>query len=299
MTKRDHEVSCQQLLELLANDRQSQAGHMLFNLSPNATTLIREVCSCHCLKMKLFKNSFFSDSVFIDWVFLYVATWRDAYSFTLSSVCRWWRQLEIEGVRTLFLNSYMDHMPLLHLPLLPMMTFIRLMPWLQISFTWPNVTVVWCRTPPPLQSVEVYSRTYKQFLVYQNDILEERGEKDFIFSHFLQAPSCCTEVTCSISPGWGYSVPSVVKDQKCAVGCSSSFLCTIWKPQNWTAVHQSPFVCWIWRYKEVCVDPLICLNFKCKFCKYFFHYSFIFFLKILVFVSFSFFPGFLVWCRVL
>ncbi|TNN03173.1 hypothetical protein fugu_000202 [Takifugu bimaculatus] len=41
MTKRDQ--SCLQLLELLANDRQSQAGHMLFSLSTNATTLIREV----------------------------------------------------------------------------------------------------------------------------------------------------------------------------------------------------------------------------------------------------------------
>lgn len=98
-------------------------------------------------------------------------------------------------------------------------------------------------------------------------------------------------MTCNISPGWGYSGPSVVKDQKCAVGCSSSFLCTIWKPQNWTAVHQSPFVCWIWRYKEACVEPLICSN------KYFFHYSFIFFLKILVFLCFN--PGFLVWRRVL
>lgn len=103
--------------------------------------------------------------------------------------------------------------------------------------------------------------------------------KDFTFSHILQAPSCCMEVTCNISPGWGYSGPSVVKDQKCAVGCSSSFLCTIWKPQNSTAVHQSPFVCWIWRYKEVCVEPLICSHFKCKFCKYFFHYTFIFSLK--------------------
>ncbi|XP_029700162.1 uncharacterized protein isoform X2 [Takifugu rubripes] len=41
MTKRDQ--SCLQLLELLANDRQSQAGHMLFSLSTNATTLIGEV----------------------------------------------------------------------------------------------------------------------------------------------------------------------------------------------------------------------------------------------------------------
>lgn len=44
MTKRDQ--SCLQLLEQLANDRQSQAGHMLFNLSTDATTLIREVCLC-------------------------------------------------------------------------------------------------------------------------------------------------------------------------------------------------------------------------------------------------------------
>lgn len=44
MTKRDQ--SRPQLVELLANDRQSQAGHMLFNLSADASTLIKEVCSC-------------------------------------------------------------------------------------------------------------------------------------------------------------------------------------------------------------------------------------------------------------
>uniref|UniRef100_A0A3B5KZZ9 E3 SUMO-protein ligase RanBP2 n=1 Tax=Xiphophorus couchianus TaxID=32473 RepID=A0A3B5KZZ9_9TELE len=41
VTKRDQ--SAPQLLELLASDRQSQAGHMLFNLSTDASTLIREV----------------------------------------------------------------------------------------------------------------------------------------------------------------------------------------------------------------------------------------------------------------
>lgn len=41
VTKRDQ--SAPQLLELLANDRQSQAGHMLLNLSTDSTTLIREV----------------------------------------------------------------------------------------------------------------------------------------------------------------------------------------------------------------------------------------------------------------
>lgn len=41
VTKRDQ--SAPQLLELLANDRQSQAGHMLLNLSSDSTTLIREV----------------------------------------------------------------------------------------------------------------------------------------------------------------------------------------------------------------------------------------------------------------
>lgn len=44
MTKRDQ--SHPQLVELLANHRQSQAGHMLFNLSADASTLIKEVCSC-------------------------------------------------------------------------------------------------------------------------------------------------------------------------------------------------------------------------------------------------------------
>ncbi|XP_054470912.1 E3 SUMO-protein ligase RanBP2 isoform X2 [Anoplopoma fimbria] len=41
VTKRDQ--SAPQLLELLANDRQSQAGHMLLNLSTDSSTLIREV----------------------------------------------------------------------------------------------------------------------------------------------------------------------------------------------------------------------------------------------------------------
>ncbi|XP_057709426.1 E3 SUMO-protein ligase RanBP2-like isoform X2 [Corythoichthys intestinalis] len=41
VTKRDQ--SAPQLLELLANDRQSQAGHMLLNLSADACSLIREV----------------------------------------------------------------------------------------------------------------------------------------------------------------------------------------------------------------------------------------------------------------
>ncbi|XP_014892528.1 E3 SUMO-protein ligase RanBP2 isoform X2 [Poecilia latipinna] len=41
VTKRDQ--SAPQLLELLASDRQSQAGHMLFNLSADTFTLIREV----------------------------------------------------------------------------------------------------------------------------------------------------------------------------------------------------------------------------------------------------------------
>ncbi|XP_017279338.1 E3 SUMO-protein ligase RanBP2 isoform X2 [Kryptolebias marmoratus] len=41
VTKRD--LSAPQLLELLANDRQSQAGHMLFNLSSDSSALIREV----------------------------------------------------------------------------------------------------------------------------------------------------------------------------------------------------------------------------------------------------------------
>lgn len=42
VTKRDQ--SAPHLLELLANDRQSQAGHMLLNLSTDSSTLIREVC---------------------------------------------------------------------------------------------------------------------------------------------------------------------------------------------------------------------------------------------------------------
>ncbi|XP_033474036.2 E3 SUMO-protein ligase RanBP2 isoform X2 [Epinephelus lanceolatus] len=41
VTKRDQ--AAPQLLELLANDRQSQAGHMLLNLSTDSSTLIREV----------------------------------------------------------------------------------------------------------------------------------------------------------------------------------------------------------------------------------------------------------------
>ncbi|XP_021179409.2 LOW QUALITY PROTEIN: ranBP2-like and GRIP domain-containing protein 4 [Fundulus heteroclitus] len=55
VTKRDQ--SAPQLLELLANDRQSQAGHMLFNLSTDAFTLIREV-------VEAFGNRSGQDSLF-------------------------------------------------------------------------------------------------------------------------------------------------------------------------------------------------------------------------------------------
>ncbi|XP_041856874.1 E3 SUMO-protein ligase RanBP2 isoform X2 [Melanotaenia boesemani] len=55
VTKRDQ--SAPQLLELLANDRQSQAGHMLFNLSTASATLIREV-------VEAFGNRSGQDSLF-------------------------------------------------------------------------------------------------------------------------------------------------------------------------------------------------------------------------------------------
>ncbi|CAN9497895.1 unnamed protein product [Ophioblennius macclurei] len=55
-TKTDQ--SAQQLLELLANDRQSQAGHMLLNLSADSSALIREVVEAfgnRCGQDSLFK----------------------------------------------------------------------------------------------------------------------------------------------------------------------------------------------------------------------------------------------------
>nr|XP_046259185.1 ranBP2-like and GRIP domain-containing protein 4 isoform X1 [Scatophagus argus] len=55
VTKRDQ--SAPQLLELLANDRQSQAGHMLLNLSSDSSTLIREV-------VEAFGNRHGQDSLF-------------------------------------------------------------------------------------------------------------------------------------------------------------------------------------------------------------------------------------------
>uniref|UniRef100_A0A8D0ATP2 E3 SUMO-protein ligase RanBP2 n=1 Tax=Sander lucioperca TaxID=283035 RepID=A0A8D0ATP2_SANLU len=55
VTKRDQ--SGPQLLELLANDRQSQAGHMLLNLSTDSSTLIREV-------VEAFGNPSGQDSLF-------------------------------------------------------------------------------------------------------------------------------------------------------------------------------------------------------------------------------------------
>ncbi|XP_070831373.1 E3 SUMO-protein ligase RanBP2 isoform X2 [Chaetodon trifascialis] len=55
VTKRDQ--SAPQLLELLANDRQSQAGHMLLNLSTDSSTLIREV-------VEAFGNRSGQDSLF-------------------------------------------------------------------------------------------------------------------------------------------------------------------------------------------------------------------------------------------
>ncbi|KAM9343217.1 E3 SUMO-protein ligase RanBP2 isoform 2-T2 [Pholidichthys leucotaenia] len=55
MTKRD--TSAPQLLELLANDRQSQAGHMLFSFSTDSSTLIKEV-------VETFGNRIGQDSLF-------------------------------------------------------------------------------------------------------------------------------------------------------------------------------------------------------------------------------------------
>ncbi|XP_029981546.1 E3 SUMO-protein ligase RanBP2 [Sphaeramia orbicularis] len=55
ITKRDQ--TAPQLLELLANDRQSQAGHMLLNLSTDTSTLIREV-------VEAFGNRSGQDSLF-------------------------------------------------------------------------------------------------------------------------------------------------------------------------------------------------------------------------------------------
>ncbi|XP_069554564.1 E3 SUMO-protein ligase RanBP2 isoform X2 [Brachyistius frenatus] len=55
VTKRDQ--SAPHLLELLANDRQSQAGHMLFNLSSDSSALIREV-------VEAFGNRSGQDSLF-------------------------------------------------------------------------------------------------------------------------------------------------------------------------------------------------------------------------------------------
>uniref|UniRef100_A0A4W6FFZ3 RAN binding protein 2 n=1 Tax=Lates calcarifer TaxID=8187 RepID=A0A4W6FFZ3_LATCA len=55
VTKRDQ--SAPQPLELLANDRQSQAGHMLLNLSTDSSTLIREV-------VEAFGNRSGQDSLF-------------------------------------------------------------------------------------------------------------------------------------------------------------------------------------------------------------------------------------------
>ncbi|XP_044071862.1 E3 SUMO-protein ligase RanBP2 isoform X2 [Siniperca chuatsi] len=55
VTKRDQ--SAPQLLELLANDRQSQSGHMLLNLSTDSSTLIREV-------VEAFGNRSGQDSLF-------------------------------------------------------------------------------------------------------------------------------------------------------------------------------------------------------------------------------------------
>ncbi|XP_068184695.1 E3 SUMO-protein ligase RanBP2 [Antennarius striatus] len=63
VTKRDQSVP--QLLELLANDRQSQAGHMLLNLSSDSCTLIREVVEAfgnRCGQNSLFELLFGSQA---------------------------------------------------------------------------------------------------------------------------------------------------------------------------------------------------------------------------------------------
>lgn len=46
------EQAAPQLLELLANDRQSQAGHMLNNLSTDSTALVKVVSARTCGKVK-------------------------------------------------------------------------------------------------------------------------------------------------------------------------------------------------------------------------------------------------------
>lgn len=58
ISKREQAVP--QLLELLANDRQSQAGHMLNNLSTDSTALIKDVSALHAfLHHTLFLFCFF------------------------------------------------------------------------------------------------------------------------------------------------------------------------------------------------------------------------------------------------
>lgn len=51
------EQGAPQLLELLANDRQSQAGHMLNNLSTDSTALVREVSALHAYLWRALKKN--------------------------------------------------------------------------------------------------------------------------------------------------------------------------------------------------------------------------------------------------
>lgn len=53
------EQAAPQLLELLANDRQSQAGHMLNNLSADSTALVKEVSALHACFWKALENNVF------------------------------------------------------------------------------------------------------------------------------------------------------------------------------------------------------------------------------------------------
>lgn len=96
------EQAAPQLLEVLANDRQSQAGHMLNNLSTDSTALIRDVSVLHTFLWKALD-------------FLLITFFP--------GLCRWWRRLQTVTVRSLCLSSSLDHRPLWRPPLSPMMTF--------------------------------------------------------------------------------------------------------------------------------------------------------------------------------
>ena len=133
-----------QLLELMASDRQSQAGHMLLNLSSDPQTLITEVSGTtvyhfitfqlkHLLLLVLFSLDFGMDVFQLPFLF---------HTLYILLCCRWWKHLVIASGRALFLSSCLESSPPQVPPSWPMMTSVPLTHKSQNSPSWLSGTMV-------------------------------------------------------------------------------------------------------------------------------------------------------------